>query len=139
MRYLTGLMILLMLLLAGCQWAAMSPPPPRPEPEPAAVSPPSGHLLASAEQALARDDLTGAEGYLERALRLDSRNPQLWHILAQTKYRQGDYPQTIQLCRRSNALLPPNALLRRDNLRLMAAAHRQLGEEEQARKLEAEL
>jgi len=138
MRYLTGLLMLLILLLAGCQWAAMSPPP-RPEPEPAAVAPPSGPLLASAQQALARDDLAGAEGYLERAIRLDSRNPLLWHTLAQTKYRQGDYPQTIQLCRRSNALLPPNASLLRENLRLMAAAHRQLGQEEQARKLEAEL
>ncbi|MFH7324988.1 hypothetical protein [Desulfurivibrio sp. C05AmB] len=139
MRYLTGLLILLILLLAGCQWAAMSPPPPRPEPEPIAVAPPSSPLLASAQQALARDDLAGAEGYLERAIRLDSRNPLLWHTLAQTKYRQGDYPQTIQLGRRSNALLPPNSSLHRENLRLMAAAHRQLGQEEQARKLEAEL
>jgi Tfp pilus assembly protein PilF len=138
MRYLTGLFLLLTLLLSGCQLADVRTIPP-PEPQPATVAPPTAPLLANAQQALARNDLAGAESYLERAIRLDSRNPLLWHTLAQTKYRQGDYSQAIQLGRRSNTLLPPNAPLLRDNLRLMAAAHRQLGQEEAARKLEAEL
>lgn len=138
MRYLTGLFMLLTLLLSGCQMAEVRTIPP-PEPQPAAVAPPTAPLLASAQQSLARNDLDGAEGYLERAIRLDSRNPLLWHTLAQTKFRQGDYPQTIQLCRRANALLPPNAPLLRENLRLMAAAHRQLGQEDQAQQLESQL
>jgi Tfp pilus assembly protein PilF len=125
-------LLMFMLLLPGCAMREISPPPSGPGPEPTAVSPAASPLLANARFALERNDPAGAEGYLERAIGIEPRNPLLWHTLAQAKYRQGDYAQTVQLCLRSNALLP-QAQLRRDNFRLMAEAYRRLGQEDKAR------
>ena len=130
--------LLLILLLPGCALLELKPARP-PEPETISVSPQTAPLLASARQALDRREPATAEGYLERAIRLEPRNPLLWHTLAQTKYQQGDYAQTIQLSLRSNALLPQSAPLARENLSLMAAAHRRLGQEDKARQLEEQL
>ncbi|MFU8818707.1 MAG: tetratricopeptide repeat protein [Desulfurivibrio sp.] len=131
-------LLLILLLLTGCGLPGPGPAP-GPALEPSSVSPQTAPLLAGARQALERRDLAGAEGYLERAIRLEPRNPLLWHTLAQTKYRQGQYAQTVQLGLRSNALLPQTDPLARENLRLMAEAHRQLGQEESARQLEEQL
>jgi hypothetical protein len=127
--YLFRVILLAMVLLPGCAPREFRPP----DPEPVVVSPPAAPLLANARLALDRQDPNGAEAYLERAIRIESRNPLLWHTLAQTKYRQGDFAQVIQLCLRSNSLLPRAAPLVRENLLLMAQAYRQLGQEEQAR------
>jgi Tfp pilus assembly protein PilF len=124
--------LLLMLLLPGCTIRQPGTPSP-PRQEPAAVSQPVAPLLANARQALGRHDLAGAEGYLERAIRIEPRNGLLWHELAQTKYLQFEYAQTVQLCLRSNSLLPQNSSLFRENFRLMAEAYRQLGQEDRAR------
>jgi tetratricopeptide (TPR) repeat protein len=127
-------MLLLALLLSACTPRQISPPTAEPDFEPA-VSPAAEPLLADARLALARQDLNRAEASLERAIRIENRNPLLWHTLAQTKYRQGDYPQTIQLCLRSNSLLPKGASLIRENLLLMAEAYHRLGQEERARQM----
>jgi tetratricopeptide (TPR) repeat protein len=131
--HLFRMLLLAMVLLPGCALHKTRPPGAEPGSEPVVVSPPAAPLLASARLALDRHDLNGAEAYLERAIRIETRNPLLWHTLAQTKYRQGDFAQAIQLCLRSNSLLPQAAPLARENFLLMALAYRQLGQEEKAR------
>lgn len=44
-----------------------------------------------------------AEASLERALRIEPRNPWLWHELAQLRLAQGQYAQAITLARKSNS------------------------------------
>jgi len=41
---------------------------------------------------------------IERALRIEPRNPHYWYTLARIKYAQGDSSQAIQLCRKSTSL-----------------------------------
>lgn len=120
---------LAVMLLAGCV--------PRPAPRPAAVGSPAASLLAAARQALACNDLPRAEADLERALRLEADNGLLWHTLAETKYREGDNRQAVQLALRANTLLPTGDPLARENDRLLAQAYHKLGQEEQARQAAA--
>ena len=108
------------------------PPPPTAPPKPVTVSPAAAPLLALARQALARKDLAGAESYLERAIRLDGRNGLLWHTMAITKERQGDYRQAVQLALRASILLPAGNPLVRDNYLLMERAYRKLGQNNEA-------
>jgi predicted Zn-dependent protease len=44
-----------------------------------------------------------ADSSLERALRIEPRNPWLWHQLAQLRLAQGQYAQAITLARKSNS------------------------------------
>jgi tetratricopeptide (TPR) repeat protein len=133
---LIGIAVAVMLAVAGCVPQKVGLPGPAPRPEPV-VSPAAASLLAGARQALARNDLAGAESYLERAIRLETGNGLLWHTLAETKERQGDYRQAVQLALRANTLLPAADPLVRDNHRLMERAYRKLGQDEQARQAAA--
>ena len=58
-------------------------PPPREQP-PAVVA-----LLGHAEQQANDGDLQSAAMTLERAIRIDSRNPVLWHHLASVRLAEG--------------------------------------------------
>jgi tetratricopeptide (TPR) repeat protein len=44
-----------------------------------------------------------ADSSLERALRIEPRNPWLWHQLAQLRLDQGQYAQAITMARKSNS------------------------------------
>jgi tetratricopeptide (TPR) repeat protein len=107
-----------LLLLAGC--ASVTPPPTAP-PEAQAQQPGAGIVIepvpnsemsgnravvALLDRAQA-DDGAGkreaAEGSLERALRIEPRNPWLWHQLAQLRLDQGQYAQAVTLSRKSNS------------------------------------
>lgn len=97
-----------------------APPPVRPAPLPepeSATEPPAPSLPAysprtgpakalylNAEQALTRGEWEQAEMLIERALRIEPRNPHYWYTLARIKYAQGDSSQAIQLCRKSTSL-----------------------------------
>ena len=59
---------------------------------------------------------------LERALRIEPRNALYWHLLAQSKYAQGDFGQTVQFCRKSVSLAGNNNKLRQDNRNLLQQA-----------------
>jgi Tfp pilus assembly protein PilF len=133
---LLGSMLAILLLLAGCAPPKVGLPGPETRPEPA-VSPAAAPLLAGARQALAHKDLHGAEAYLERAIRLEPGNGLLWHTLAETKYRQGDYGQAVQLSLRATTFLPAAGPLIRENYLLMARAYRKLGQDAQARQAAA--
>ena len=64
----------------------------------------------------ARADLTigksqAAINKLERGLRIESSNPQLWHQLARAHYAHGSYQQTINMAKKSNAYTNKNELI----------------------------
>ena len=64
--------------------------------------------------------LGSAAATLERALRIEPRNPRLWHELAKVRYRQADYTQAESLAARSNTYAAPDADLRAANQKLIA-------------------
>ena len=97
---------------------------PAPREQPAAVV----ALLDHAEQQANNGDLPAAAMTLERAIRIDSRNPVLWHHLASVRLAEGDAIQAEQLAKKSNALAAGNFALQARNWGLIAEARRTRGD-----------
>lgn len=66
---------------------------------------PGASLFGEAEKALAAGRASEAEILLERALRLEPRNPLYWHTLGQAKFNQRKYAEAVQFCRKAETLL----------------------------------
>jgi cytochrome c-type biogenesis protein CcmH/NrfG len=98
---------------------------PVPEKVPSA---PAADLLNEAEQDIEAGNLNRAELQLERAMRMDPRNGQVWHLMARIRYEQGDYDQAVQFCLKSNTLAGDNPILKRQNWMLLEKAYTSLGE-----------
>jgi len=92
------------------------------------------NLLANSRAAALAGNLDKAEAYLERALRLDSKNAVLWHYMAKLRLNQGLLDQAAGLAAKSNSLdtSQDNALLS-DNWRIIAHARHQSGDIKGAR------
>jgi Tfp pilus assembly protein PilF len=127
---------LLMALLAGCA----TPPGPetRPEPPPPAVMAPKENiaiagLMESARAESAAGNLSGAAAALERALRIEPRNPRLWHELARVRVKQGQHAQAESVAARSNSWAGDDKALRAENWRLIAESRRARGDSEGAK------
>jgi Tfp pilus assembly protein PilF len=122
MRYLVAVVA----LIAGC--ATVPEPAPAPAPEPPPV--PAAHaeniaiagLMENARADLAAGRLANAAAALERALRIEPRNPRLWQELARVRLKQGEYAQVESLAARSNTWAGTDEGLRAENLRLIEAA-----------------
>lgn len=122
-------------------------PPAEPAPPPAAVlreapapqpsAPAVLALLDRADQQYAARDLDAAAGSLERALRIEPRNPRLWHRLAAVRLDQGQLDQAVQLAAKSNSLAGYDRGLQARNWRLIASARYAKGDVEGARAAEA--
>lgn len=84
-------------------------------------------LVERAEAQRAAGDLTGAAAALERALRIEPRNPHLLNRLARVRLQQGNYGQADSLASKSNALAGAASALERDNLSIITAARRAAG------------
>ncbi len=78
--------------------------------------------MESARADTAAGRLANAAASLERALRIEPRNPRLWHELAQVRFRQRDYAQAESLATRSNTWAGSDAELRAANQRLIEEA-----------------
>ena len=79
---------------------------------------------------------------LERALRIEPRNPWLWLELAQVRLAQGQYAQAITLARKSNSFAGRQPRLQSENWQVIGQARVAQGDTagaEQAFKLAAEL
>jgi len=118
---------LLVLLLAGCASApeptpAPSAPPPIPETPLARETVAIAGLMESARGDAAAGRLVQAAGTLERALRIEPRNPRLWHELAKVRLRQGDAAQAANLAARSNSYAGSDAALRAANQSIIEQA-----------------
>ena len=81
----------------------------------------------------ARVDTTGgrlanAAASLERALRIEPRNPRLWQELSRVRLLQRDYVQAESCAARSNSWAGSDDALRADNWRLIAQARQARGD-----------
>lgn len=124
--------IAIVVVLAGCATAPepAGVPEPVPAPTPAPPPPPAARseniavagLMETARADVAAGRLANAAASLERALRIEPRNPRLWNELAQVRLRQGQYAQAESLAARSNSWAGNDSALRADNARIIAEA-----------------
>src|SRR5262245_8439895 len=98
------------------------PTAPAPSPAPKTENVAIAGLMDSARNDAASGKLGSAAATLERALRIEPRNPRLWHELAKIRYRQADYTQAESLAARSNTYAGTDADLRSANQKLIADA-----------------
>jgi len=94
---------------------------------------PTADLLGEAEQALQGGDYSRAELQVERALRIEPRDGQAWHLMARIRCGQINYGQTVQFCLKSNTLAGHDHSLRRQNWMLLEKAYTMLGETAKAK------
>lgn len=90
-------------------------------------------LLAQASQAARAGQLQNVDSLLERALRIEPRNPVLWHYLARLRLRQGRFAEARAMAAKSNSLAGDDTGLQSDNWRLIGYCAQQLGDEAAAR------
>ena len=90
-------------------------------------------LLESAREAEAARQYGRAAAALERALKVDARDPRLWHRLAAVRFRQGRHAEAEALALRSLSLRRAGRNLDTRNWRIIATARRAQGDEEGAR------
>lgn len=100
---------------------------PAPETSKAVVA-----LLGKANRASQQGELNTAESYLDRALRIEPRNANLWLYMAKLRLHQQRPQQAIQFARKSLALDKSDKALRVDCWRVIAHAQQQLGNMEEA-------
>ena len=86
-------------------------------------------LLDTAGKQAAAGDTTNARRTLERALRIEPRNAQLWNELAHLYYQDKQYIKAANTAAKSNSLAGTNNSLKRDNWKLIGNARRQTGDE----------
>lgn len=134
---------MVLLLLNGCAAVGpkrrVPPPPPPtatvppvvslPPVEYKAVTGPAAGIYAEAEEALRAGRYSQAEMLLERALRIEPQNPHYWYTLGMTKYRQGQYPQAVQLCLKAESLAASQPGLLARNRELLIQAKEASGEQ----------
>ncbi|MDK2846686.1 MAG: hypothetical protein PWP34_39 [Desulfuromonadales bacterium] len=115
-------------LLTGC--TALQSPPQQTEPSAnnAVVA-----LLGKARLQGEQGRLPEASASLERALRIEPRNPLLWQELARVRLAQGQYRQAENLAVKSNTLGYGNSVLCRENWRIIGQARTRLGDLQGAR------
>ena len=139
MRFL----ILIVLLTAGCATQSPAPTPASTpserQPVPAPAPPVSSSeprktenvavasILQNARAEAASGRLANAAASIERALRIEPRNPRLWNELARVRLQQRDYAQAEATAARSNSFAGSDAALRQNNSDLIAQARRAQG------------
>ena len=135
MRYLLAVVAILGGCVAMEQRAPVSDSVPSSVPAPAAISAnlAVASLVDSAHADVAAGRLTHAAASLERALRIEPRNPRLWQELARVRLMQGDYAQAESMAARSNSWAGDDVRLRAENWRLIAQAREARGDAEGAR------
>ena len=142
------LLVLLVVLLAGCATSPETPPPPPQEPGAAApppaaepVPPPVARsenvavagLMESARADAAAGKLSTAAASIERALRIEPRNPRLYQELARVRLQQTNFTQAENMATRSNFFAGSDNALRAENWRLIAQAREARGDADGAR------
>ncbi|MEJ2154347.1 MAG: tetratricopeptide repeat protein [Desulfobacteraceae bacterium] len=122
------LFIIAALSLGGC--AVMQPD--------AVPTQPSGNtavmnLLNKAQNQIAAGRLDEAGANLERAVRIEPRNPVLWQELARVQLEQGQYRQAENLAAKSNTLAGSDRYLQARNWRIIGEARSRRGDPQGAR------
>ena len=112
---------------------AEAPRPNGREPAERAATPVVVALLDAADRQTQAGQLPAAAASLERALRLDPRNPETWYQLAVVRFREGYLDQAEQLARKAEALAGGDKMARARSWRLIAAAREGAGDLDGAR------
>lgn len=102
--------------------AFVQPSAPIPETRanaPIATHPAALALLNEAMRQAKSGDLELAAAKLERALRIEPRNPLLWHQLAAVRFRQGQTQLAAGLAHKSNSYVAQNTELAARNQRII--------------------
>lgn len=115
-----------LLFLAGC--ATMGPVAPEPVEPVVSDNAAVVALLDTAGSQFACGELGAAGSSLERALRIEPRNPCLWQELARVRLNQGLYREAENLAAKSNTLVAGNRKLVRENWRIIGQARTRLGD-----------
>jgi tetratricopeptide (TPR) repeat protein len=90
-------------------------------------------LLAEASIQQRNSQPVEAAALLERALRIEPRNADIWYRLARVRMTQGQYRQAAALAAKSNSLASKNLPMQARNWRLIAQARERLGQGTAAR------
>ncbi len=85
-------------------------------------------LLIDADHYVDEGQYKQAEASLERALRIDPKNPLLWHKLGRLHLQQGEWDAAITMANKSNVLAKGNTNLQADNWLMIAHARKALGD-----------
>ncbi len=120
---------LITVALAGC---ASVGTPTAPVPAPASAKPVVLNLMRDSTRSSAAGQYPQAALAIEQALRIEPRNPWLWHELAKVRSQQQRYHQAVQLAAKSNAL-SRDARLQAANWLLISAAYKRVGNHAKAR------
>lgn len=110
---------------------------PEPEPPPSQINPASQALVTQSLAQSASGDYASAAASLERALRIDSRNPEIWLELSRLRLKQGNFAQAESLGKKAVSLAGSNHNLQVAAWRLVANALRGQGRIQEAREVEA--
>lgn len=113
-------------MLAACATLAPSEPPVS---DNAAVL----ALITQARTDTTEAKYTAAAAGIERALRIEPRNPRLWQELARVRLAQGDAEQAEGLARRANTMAGGDRQLQAAGWRLISAARAARGDSAGAR------
>lgn len=122
--YFTRIFLLGTALISGCAGISTQEPESLPVSDNHAVT-----VLADAARAdAAGGKIDAAVASLERALRIEPRNPALWHELAKLRLQQGQYLQAEGLAAKSNGWAGGNKALRAGNWRIIGQARLKRGD-----------
>lgn len=89
-------------------------------------------LMDTARTDIANGKLDAAVAPLERALRIEPRNPLLWQELARLRLQQGQYQQAEGMATRSNSWAGDNKTVRAENWRIIGEARLKRGDHQGA-------
>lgn len=115
-------------VLAGCAGF----PPTTPEAQPVSDNTAVVALMDTARTDIANGKLDAAVAPLERALRIEPRNPVLWQELAKLRLQQGQYQQAEGMATRSNSWAGDNKAVRAENWRIIGEARLKRGDHQGA-------
>jgi Tfp pilus assembly protein PilF len=122
----THLRALAVLLIGACSTAPTPPAPVEQVPPPPSAGAREhtavAGLMETARADAAAGRLPSAAASLERALRIEPRNPRLWQQLARVRLQQGDFAQAESLAARSNSYAGSDSTLRAENQRIVDEA-----------------
>ncbi|MBI3571641.1 MAG: tetratricopeptide repeat protein [Gammaproteobacteria bacterium] len=123
-RHSTILFFIASAWLAGCAGFL----PPAPEAQPVSDNTAVVALMDTARTDIANGKLDAAVAPMERALRIEPRNPLLWQELSRLRLQQGQYQQAEGLAARSSGWAGNNKALRAENWRIIGEARLKRGD-----------
>jgi len=94
-------------------------------------------LLDNAQYEINAGNTESAAAVLERALRLEPKNPFLWNRLAKLRLQKKIWHLAMTLAQKSNSLATSNYILQADNWSIIARAKLSMGDKNGAEKAQA--